>query len=200
MTARRENDGNPGAKRRLQAVRTSNEHPETNPLHVQWASSRTLPRYLGHSQGQEKALTYQFGGHSEKGLPPGGQWRCLFLSKVRNIRLRDGPWHAGDSHNQPQDCVEIIDLDVNPASPHKPRRRLKGGLTHRRALILFAAERAREFPQSLPLAANRGRCTSSARRECRNPDGQPFPSFPRKRESRAAMVLADPRTPTSPRR
>jgi uncharacterized protein (DUF4415 family) len=82
------------------------------------------PVILGHSQGQEKALTYQFGGESEKGLPPGGQWRCLWLSKVRNITLRDGPWHAGDSHNRPQDCVEIVDLDVNPASPYSPRRRL----------------------------------------------------------------------------
>ena len=82
------------------------------------------PVILGHSQGKEKALTYQFGGQSEKGLLPGGQWRCLWLSKVRNIRLRDGPWHAGDSHDQPQDCVEIVDLDVNPASPYNPRRRL----------------------------------------------------------------------------
>jgi uncharacterized protein (DUF4415 family) len=82
------------------------------------------PVILGHSQGQEKALTYQFGGQSEKGLPPGGQWRCLWLSKVRNTRLRDGPWHDGDSHNQPQDCVEIVDLDVNPASPYNPRRSL----------------------------------------------------------------------------
>ena len=30
----------------------------------------------------EKALTYQFGGQSSKGLPPGGQWRCLWLAKV----------------------------------------------------------------------------------------------------------------------
>ena len=30
------------------------------------------------------------------------------------------------------------------------------------ALILVSAERARDFPQSLPLAANRGRSTSSA--------------------------------------
>ena len=82
------------------------------------------PVILGHSQGQEKALTYQFGGQSEKGLPRGGQWRCLWLSKVRNIRLRDGPWHAGDRHDQPQDCVEIVDLDVNPASPYNPKRRL----------------------------------------------------------------------------
>jgi BrnA antitoxin of type II toxin-antitoxin system len=82
------------------------------------------PVILGHSQGQEKALTYQCGGQSEKGLPPGGQWRCLWLSKVRNVRLRDGPWHAGDSHDQPQGCVETVDLDVNPESPYNPRRRL----------------------------------------------------------------------------
>jgi uncharacterized protein (DUF4415 family) len=87
-------------------------------------SRELCPVILGHSQGQEKALTYQFGGQSEKGLPPGGQWRCLWLSKVRNIRLRDGPWHAGDRHDQPQGCVEIVDLDVNPASSYSPKRRL----------------------------------------------------------------------------
>jgi hypothetical protein len=81
------------------------------------------PIILGHSQGREKALTYQFGGQSNKGLPPGGQWRCLWLSEVSNVRLRDGPWHAGDSHNQPQGCVDIVDLDVNPASPYNPKRR-----------------------------------------------------------------------------
>jgi hypothetical protein len=81
------------------------------------------PIILGHSQGREKALTYQFGGQSNKGLPPGGQWRCLWLSEVSNVRLRDGPWHAGDSHNQPQGCVDVVDLDVNPASPYNPKRR-----------------------------------------------------------------------------
>src|ERR1700730_15496569 len=59
------------------------------------------------------------------------------------------------------------------------------------ALILVAAERARDFPQSLPLAVNRGRCTSSA------PTRASRPSFPRQRESRAARVLADPWTPAS---
>jgi hypothetical protein len=57
-------------------------------------------------------------------LPPGGQWRCLWLSKVGNVRLRDGPWHAGDHHSQPQGCVETVDLDVNPASPYNPKRHL----------------------------------------------------------------------------
>ena len=83
------------------------------------------PIILGHSHGQEKALTFQFGGQSRKGLPPGGQWRCLFLTKVSDARLHDGPWHTGDSHSQPQGCVEIVDLDVNPKSPYHPKHRLK---------------------------------------------------------------------------
>ncbi len=42
------------------------------------------------------------------------------------------------------------------------------------ALILVVAERARDFPQSLPLAANSGPAGLPARhrRECRDPDGQ----------------------------
>jgi hypothetical protein len=82
------------------------------------------PIILGHSQGQEKALTFQFGGESSKGLPPGGEWKCLFLAKVSDVQLRDGPWRAGDRHQQRQTCVEIVDLDVNPASPYNPKRRL----------------------------------------------------------------------------
>jgi hypothetical protein len=80
------------------------------------------PIILGHSHGQEKALTYQFGGRSRSGLPNGGEWRCLFLSKVSHVELRDGPWFAGSSHAQPQGCVEIVDLDVNPSSPYGPKR------------------------------------------------------------------------------
>lgn len=83
------------------------------------------PIILGHRGGKEKALTYQFGGESEKGLPLGGQWRCLFLSRVRDVQLRDGPWHTGSRHTQPQGCVEIVELDINPASPYKPKRRLR---------------------------------------------------------------------------
>jgi len=79
---------------------------------------------LGHSKGQEKALTYQFGGQSKSGLPPGGEWRCLWLSKVSDIQLRDGTWFVGASHTQPQGCVEIVDLDVNPSSPYQPKRRV----------------------------------------------------------------------------
>ena len=82
------------------------------------------PIILGHARGQEKALTYQFGGRSRSGLPPGGEWRCLWLSRVSKVELCDGPWHSGSSHKEPQGCVEIVDLDVNPSSPYNPRRRL----------------------------------------------------------------------------
>ena len=82
------------------------------------------PIILGHSKGREKALTYQFGGQNNTDLPPGGQWRCLWLSKVSDVQLRDGPWFAGSNHTQPQGCVEIVDLDVNPSSPYRPKRRV----------------------------------------------------------------------------
>ena len=76
------------------------------------------PVILGHSEGREKALTYQFGGQSASGLPPGGEWRCLWLSNVRDVQLRDGPWFVGSSHIQLQGCVQIVDFDANPASPY----------------------------------------------------------------------------------
>ena len=82
------------------------------------------PVILGHSQGQEKALTYQFGGGSKSGLPPNGEWRCLWLSKTSDVGLHDGPWFAGARHTQPQGCVETVDLDVNPSSPYRPKRLL----------------------------------------------------------------------------
>jgi hypothetical protein len=82
------------------------------------------PIVLGHSKGQEVALAYQFGGASSGRLPPEGDWKCLHLTKVRDVRLRDGPWHAGSSHRQLQTCVEIVDFDVNPSSPYRPRRQL----------------------------------------------------------------------------
>jgi hypothetical protein len=80
------------------------------------------PIILGHTRGEEAALVYQFAGGSRSGLPRGGQWKCLRLAKASDARLRNGPWFDGDSHQRAQVCVEIVDLDVNPASPYNPRR------------------------------------------------------------------------------
>jgi hypothetical protein len=76
------------------------------------------PIILGHSGREEKALTFQFAGESGSGLPRGGEWRCLFLSKVSQVELRDGPWISGKSHTRPQGCVEDVELDANPESPY----------------------------------------------------------------------------------
>ena len=68
---------------------------------------------LGYKVGEEMALTFQFGGNSKSGLPPGGEWRCFALADVHNARLREGPWRTGKQHGNPQVCVDIVDLDVN---------------------------------------------------------------------------------------
>ena len=71
------------------------------------------PHILGHKQGQEMALTYQFAGQSASGLPRRGEWRCLSLAQVHDAQLRDGPWQAGTRHTATQACVDIVDVDVN---------------------------------------------------------------------------------------
>ncbi len=71
------------------------------------------PHILGHKQGQETALTYQFAGQSASGLPSGGEWRCLFLAAVYDARPRTGRWHTKPRHTAMQVCVEIVDVDAN---------------------------------------------------------------------------------------
>jgi hypothetical protein len=80
------------------------------------------PHILGHTDGAEKALVYQFGGQSKTGLPPNGEWRCLFLSEVENLKIREGRWHSGSGHRTTQKCVESVYVDVNTAVPNQPGR------------------------------------------------------------------------------
>lgn len=80
------------------------------------------PIVLGHTKGEERTLAYQFAGDSSGGLPRGGQWKCLDLSKMSGVQLRSGAWHDGTSHKRPQVCVEDVDLDVNQQSPYQPPR------------------------------------------------------------------------------
>lgn len=80
------------------------------------------PAVLSHTDGKEKALTFQVGGGSASGLPLGGEWRCLFLERVTLASLHDGAWRTGEGHSVPQGCVEDVDLDVNPDSPYNLKR------------------------------------------------------------------------------
>jgi hypothetical protein len=81
------------------------------------------PVILGHTDGQEKALVFQFDGMSERGLPIGGNWRCFFLAEVSSASLGDGPWHTGGSHRTSQTCVAEVAFDVNPDSPYVGRKK-----------------------------------------------------------------------------
>src|SRR3981189_3459456 len=82
------------------------------------------PHILGHTNGAERALVFQFGGSTRSKLPPDGEWRCLRLSQVKDIKLRDGPWHGGKYHRATQRCVDRVYLDVNESVPNQPGRRL----------------------------------------------------------------------------
>lgn len=79
------------------------------------------PIILGQSDGEEKALTWQFAGYGSRGAVR-GQWKCLTLSEVRDAEIVDGPWQSGRRHSQAQSCVKDVDLDVNPDSPYRPKR------------------------------------------------------------------------------
>lgn len=83
------------------------------------------PVILGHSDGAEKALTWQFEGTGSKG-PVRGQWKCLSLAEVSSAEITDGSWRSGREHRRAQSCVKDVDLDVNPDSPYAPKRRLAG--------------------------------------------------------------------------
>jgi hypothetical protein len=67
---------------------------------------------VGWKCDQERALVFQFGGGSSTGLRPGGDWRCLRLSEVSGVSLRDGPWHSGDGDMASQTCVDDIAAEV----------------------------------------------------------------------------------------
>lgn len=70
------------------------------------------PHTIGTKNGTQRALFFQFGGSSSHGLSLDGEWRCLRLSELSNISVKDGPWHTADNHSRPQTCIDLVDLEV----------------------------------------------------------------------------------------
>ena len=92
---------------------------------------KRLPRVLsviilGHTDGKERALTWQTGGESSKPLPPPGAWRAVTLAEVTDASLLDSKLRRGTRKSGTQHWVVDVDLDVNPDSPYQPRRQLEG--------------------------------------------------------------------------
>jgi uncharacterized protein len=80
------------------------------------------PYVLGHKDGRETVLAYQFsgGGKRPTTLP---NWRCFNLADVETPKVRKGPWHGSAAHRTKQRCVDQVYIDVNIEVPHQPGRR-----------------------------------------------------------------------------
>lgn len=71
------------------------------------------PHVIGIGKdGHQMVLSFQFAGQSSKGLPPGGEWRCMRVDEMGQVASRTGAWHTGDNHSRPQRCVKDIDVEV----------------------------------------------------------------------------------------
>jgi hypothetical protein len=69
------------------------------------------PHLIGTRAGQPRALFFQFGGGSGRGLDPGGDWRCLSIAGLSEVSVRAGEWHT-TSHSELQHCLDEIDLEA----------------------------------------------------------------------------------------
>jgi predicted DNA-binding transcriptional regulator YafY len=75
------------------------------------------PHALGTKGQRHHVLAYQFGGASRSGLPPAGEWRCFEVDRLANASTRPGPWHTAPNLFNPQSCLDVIDLVVQPLPP-----------------------------------------------------------------------------------
>jgi hypothetical protein len=71
------------------------------------------PHAIGWKGSAYRVISFQFGGESSKGLPPGGQWKCMEVAGLTNVILRDGPWLTGASYTKPQTCIDAIEREIN---------------------------------------------------------------------------------------
>ncbi len=71
------------------------------------------PHAIGHSDGVERVLMYQFAGGSSTGLPAGGEWRCMDINAISKISVRQRErWRTGLSNLRPRGCIEHVLIQV----------------------------------------------------------------------------------------
>lgn len=77
-------------------------------------SRRMTPHVIGIKNGKEQALFFQYGGESGSGLSdnPEKNWRCIEISKVSNATINRDEFQTAQNHNRGQNCVSIIDLEI----------------------------------------------------------------------------------------
>jgi len=77
------------------------------------------PHVLGKTKGLPYALMYQFAGETKGGLKRDGSpdnWRCLRLDEISHVAARksNGEWHTASNYSAMQNCVNEIDVRVEP--------------------------------------------------------------------------------------
>ena len=88
------------------------------PIAAMYESRQRLlcPYMLGRNkEGQHRLLGYQYGGASGSGLhrkDGRGDWRCLALEKLSEVRLLETPWQTADTGARRPNCIDQIELTV----------------------------------------------------------------------------------------
>ncbi|WP_136656913.1 hypothetical protein [Nitratireductor sp. XY-223] len=90
------------------------------------------PHALGTKNGKWNTLVWQFGGLSEKGLPPEGAWRCMELIDLDQIAQRPGVWHRGFVFGRgEQTCIDRMDTVVDGDHSAEVRETFGGRIRQR---------------------------------------------------------------------
>jgi hypothetical protein len=80
------------------------------------------PHALGTKRGVAHVLVYQYAGGSRTGLPPGGEWRCLNVEELSEIRLEPGAWRTAENVFNPQTCLDEVEVLADPLPPRTTTR------------------------------------------------------------------------------
>lgn len=70
------------------------------------------PHSLGWKGDHLSCFAFQFAGGSRQPLPRNGQWRCLHLRSMSEVRIQDGEWHTGPIDPQRSSCVDDFEAYV----------------------------------------------------------------------------------------
>lgn len=81
------------------------------------------PHALGTKRGVAHVLVYQYAGGSQSGLPPGGEWRCLDVDGLSDIRVEPGAWRTAPNVFNPQSCLDEVEILAEPLPPRTTDRR-----------------------------------------------------------------------------
>lgn len=66
---------------------------------------------LGTKDGELRVLCFQYAGGSSRGLPAGGDWRCLSLSGLSQVSTVGGSWRT-KPHSEPQHCIGEVEIEA----------------------------------------------------------------------------------------